>query len=372
MLFNEKVFTCFIFVILFLLPSRLEGQIIHKLDSIVQQKFSNRRYLILPSVEHAPETSWAFGLYGLSTFKPSLDDTSGAVSNVKVKVIYSLLNQFTTGGSFLLFGKDRKWASSGRVTYQYFPYRFWGIGRNINLNHFETYEPKFVHLNTDYLRKVKHHFYLGGIVHYENYISLVKEQGNLLQSGDIVGSEGGSIGGLGPAFMFDSRDNVINAGQGFFSKFTALSYQPFSENLEKYQLLNLDLRYFYSPSDKHTIALQHISTATFNEAPFFQLPMIGGEQMMRGYYRGAYRDNHLNALQAEYRLRIWKNIGMVLFGSTGWISEKVFGSHLNEALISGGTGFRYLYDKDKKINMRLDLAWGQNSFGVYFGIGEAF
>jgi outer membrane protein assembly factor BamA len=201
---------------------------------------------------------------------------------------------------------------------------------------------------------------------------LVKEQGHLLQSGNIPGSNGGAIAGIGPALMFDSRDNVINAGRGFFSKFTALSYQPFSENLEKYQLLNLDLRYFYSPSDKHTIALQHISTATFNEVPFFQLPMIGGEQMMRGYYRGAYRDNHLNAVQAEYRLTFWKNLGMVFFGSTAWISQKAFRSNINEALFSGGTGFRYQYDADKKINMRLDLAWGQNSFGVYFGIGEAF
>lgn len=372
MLIYKKVYACVGLVVLFLLNFSLEAQFIGKLDSIVQHKFSGRRYLILPSVEHAPETSWAFGLVGLSTFKPTPDDTSGAVSNVKVKVIYSLLNQFTTGGSFLLFGKDRKWASAGRISYQYFPYRFWGVGRHIDLNHFETYEPKFVHLNTDYLRKVKYHFYAGGVVHYENYIRLEKEQGHLLQSGNILGSEGGSIAGLGPAFMFDSRDNVINAKQGVFSKFTALYYQPFSEGLEKYQLLNIDLRYFYTLSKNHTIALQHISTSTFNEAPFFQLPMIGGEQMMRGYYRGAFRDNHLNAFQAEYRLTVWKNVGMVFFGSTGWISEKVFGSHLNEALISGGTGFRYQYDEDKRINMRLDLAWGQNSFGVYFGIGEAF
>jgi hypothetical protein len=37
-----------------------------------------------------------------------------------------------------------------------------------------------------------------------------------------------------------------------------------------------------------------------------------------------------------------------------------------------GIGLRYLFSKEEKINLRVDLGFGQDTNGIYFGIEEAF
>ena len=40
---------------------------------------------------------------------------------------------------------------------------------------------------------------------------------------------------------------------------------------------------------------------------------------------------------------------------------------------SYGAGLRYMFNKKQKINLRMDVGFGENgSSGVYFGIEEAF
>jgi hypothetical protein len=39
---------------------------------------------------------------------------------------------------------------------------------------------------------------------------------------------------------------------------------------------------------------------------------------------------------------------------------------------SVGTGLRYMVNKREGTNLRLDMAWGKESFGLYFTAQEAF
>jgi len=49
--------------------------------------------------------------------------------------------------------------------------------------------------------------------------------------------------------------------------------------------------------------------------------MLGGEDKMRGYYKGALRDHVLVDCQLEYRLPIWNIFGMTAFVGTGRVAE---------------------------------------------------
>ena len=40
--------------------------------------------------------------------------------------------------------------------------------------------------------------------------------------------------------------------------------------------------------------------------------------------------------------------------------------------ISGGFGLRYRLTEKNPLHYRIDLAWGEDDFEVYFSIGEAF
>jgi len=45
---------------------------------------------------------------------------------------------------------------------------------------------------------------------------------------------------------------------------------------------------------------------------------------------------------------------------------------LKSVKYSYGIGFRYILDKEEKINLRVDIGFGQNTSGFYFGVEEAF
>ncbi|MDB2697577.1 hypothetical protein N9Y29_00225 [Crocinitomicaceae bacterium] len=40
---------------------------------------------------------------------------------------------------------------------------------------------------------------------------------------------------------------------------------------------------------------------------------VGGDDILRGYARNRFRDNHFAGLQVEYRFPVWWRFGMVVF-----------------------------------------------------------
>jgi outer membrane translocation and assembly module TamA len=76
--------------------------------------------------------------------------------------------------------------------------------------------------------------------------------------------------------------------------------------------------------------------------------------------------------QAEYRLEVWKKIGLVVFGGAGEVAES-FGKLTGDGILpSGGAGLRYRLTDDNHVNLRVDYAWGKNSSALYVSIAEAF
>jgi outer membrane translocation and assembly module TamA len=107
--------------------------------------------------------------------------------------------------------------------------------------------------------------------------------------------------------------------------------------------------------------------------PFYQLAMLGGASMMRGNYGGQYRDKALLAVQAEYRLPVWKRFGAVGFVGLGNVGPSIREINLSRLKYSLGGGLRYRLDSKEGTNLRLDFAWGSKaSTGFYLTVQEAF
>ena len=105
------------------------------------------------------------------------------------------------------------------------------------------------------------------------------------------------------------------------------------------------------------------------------LSLLGGENLMRGYYLGRFRDKHIVAVQVEYRILPFsfsKRIGASIFLAAGQVFGDNHNFEMNKFLPSGGAGLRLLVFPDKDIYTRVDLAYTQEGRGIYFIIGEAF
>ncbi|MBE0592839.1 MAG: BamA/TamA family outer membrane protein [Gemmatimonadales bacterium] len=117
--------------------------------------------------------------------------------------------------------------------------------------------------------------------------------------------------------------------------------------------------------------------SAFGDVPFGGYQVYGGRSTLRGYAMGKYRGKHLVAGQAEFRWTFYRRLGAVAFAGVGTVwggesqsEEDVFERGL---LPSVGAGIRYTLSKEKRINARIDYAFGVNgNDGLYLGIMEAF
>lgn len=78
-------------------------------------------------------------------------------------------------------------------------------------------------------------------------------------------------------------------------------------------------------------------------------------------------------LQVEYRQYFWRRFGFVVFAGLGDVAPEMTKLQFKELKYSLGVGLRYLFNKEEKVNLRVDIAFGKNGDrGIYFGIEEAF
>lgn len=58
------------------------------------------------------------------------------------------------------------------------------------------------------------------------------------------------------------------------------------------------------------------TSVAIGDPPFQELPRIGGDKLMRGYYEGRWRDYCATALQSELRIPLVWRLGVTLFGAS--------------------------------------------------------
>jgi hemolysin activation/secretion protein len=149
-----------------------------------------------------------------------------------------------------------------------------------------------------------------------------------------------------------------------------MTFQPFMGSNFTFDQYEVDFRRYIRLKDSQVLALQSWWSFTTGNPPFQHVSLIGGSDLMRGYFEGRYRDNLAMAQQAEYRFQVYRNFGMVVFGSAGQVADRFSGYSFNRLRYGGGIGFRYRLNP-QGLNIRLDLAYGdQRAF--YFGLNEVF
>ena len=94
---------------------------------------------------------------------------------------------------------------------------------------------------------------------------------------------------------------------------------------------------------------------------------------MRGYYLGRYRDKNMITFQTEYRFPVGWRFGGVCFLGFGDVANKIADFSPAEFKYSFGLGLRFMFDKQEKINARLDFGYTKDGdLGVYAMVVEAF
>lgn len=332
----------------------------------------------MPILIYTPETHVGAGALGIKLWKSTQSKIPTRTSNAEVVALYTSRNQVIIIPSYTIFTRDEKYRIDG-FGEELLGFRdfYFGRGDNTPVSNKERVRYDVIGLENRIGRRIfkKHKIFVGVEIRALKFFNVHSAVGGELDSSKIQGYKGATTMGLGPAITYDSRDNIVNPSKGFLwdTRFSAYS-RSFGGSVN-YHRLYVDLRKYFNvkPSKRHILALELFGNFVKGDAPFKELSELGGMRIMRGYYRGRYRDNYLTAFQAEYRMPLTQRIGIVGFMGLG----KVYNPqevNLKGIHYSYGTGIRLKINKRENLNLRLDYALGDLSYPgyFYFGFAESF
>ncbi|WP_375447841.1 BamA/TamA family outer membrane protein [uncultured Fibrella sp.] len=360
-------------------------------DSAAPKRFS---LLPLPLIYYTPETRFSYGVAATATFRFKGDTTRQGSpfqvrpSQVTLGAAYTQNKQLLFYLPFQIFYKNNLYFANGELGYYRYNYYFFGLGqRDVPA---ELYGVNFPRVRVNVFRRLTkadparpgRGLYAGLRYQYENYILTSVAAGGALASGNVPGMQipggtGSLLSGVGTGLFYDSRDNVFYPSRGMVADLTYLSQGAAVGSQVRFDRYVADVSTYHPLGNRATLALNYVLSVTSGgDAPFNALSLLGGTKRGRGYYEGRFRDENMALLQAEFRLRVWKRLGAVAFGSVGTLGNRSDFMRLNDPKAAYGAGLRFRVNRDL-VNIRLDYGRGipyasLGSSGIYLTIGEAF
>jgi outer membrane protein assembly factor BamA len=330
------------------------------------------RLIGVPFIYYSPETKLAFGGGGVLNFRAGRRKEESRTSSVWAYASYNLARQFSVlvrpeiylGSNNIYLQANIRWERS--------PQLFFGVGNDMPAAAEESFTPKILTIQLAARRRIFRSLFAGLQYDFESLVMEKVEPGRLLATAGLTGSEGGMYSGFGVSLVWDTRDAVLFPRRGVFAELAADSYGTLLASDASYTSLRLDVCRYVTVGTDRVLALQAYLHSTGGDVPFLRLALLGGESLMRGYYKGRFRDKGLFAFQGEYRQLVTKRIGFAAFAGLADVFPGLGDLQVRRLKYSFGGGLRYVVNKRDGTAVRLDAAWGQACFGLYLTAKEAF
>lgn len=317
----------------------------------------------LPIIEDEPETGLVLG--GVAIFSSNSGEYQFdlAYSNENYLMAGLEMEKYIWDGEALLLMEVRR---------EDWPQKFYGIGMKNALDKGELFTSIQSEFEFGYLWKVKD-FYIGPSIYYNRFEIEDKVKDGLLDANErnIYGQNGAKVVGMGIHLTRDKRDSELYPTKGDY--FDAQAYvfnDAFGSDLN-FSQVNLDYRFFHEIAPQQILGFQGVMVLSNGDVPFQMQPVLGGDSMMRGFEE-KFRDDNYLAFQGEYRFPISGSLSGVVFAGIGEVFSKENSFRFDDLKVGGGFGLRYLLDKEEKLNLRLDIAVGDDDTCIMLSYGEAF
>ena len=330
-----------------------------------------KRIQPLPALGSSPETGLQFGATVLAVIdRPAMEHARPA------SLIATALRSTKAQTRIVVEGEHWTRQNARRVNallaWQKFPLPYYGIGEVAAASNKEIFTPKGIEAIAGVQQRVRGPWYVTGGIRLVDQ-SITPDTTGVLRQRTLTGSDGGRLVELSVGALLDSRDNLFAPQRGTFAQFTYTRNDDDLGSPFQYDRVRIDARHYRTLTGTHVVAAQLLLLGVGGDAPFDQLALVGGGDIMRGYARGRYRDQRLAAAQVEYRSPIAYRIGLVAFAGAGTIGRAWDTLADARLLPTYGGGVRVQIDPRQRTAVRLDYGrGGDNSSGLYIGFNQAF
>ena len=344
-----------------------------KFDKFNQKAEKFFKYAPAPIITYSSEAGNTFGLAKFNVFRLSKKDTISRPSKLAEVVTFSTKGRINVSISNDLIFNEDKYIILTYFNYKKTPEYILGIGNDVSLDDTELVTIDRAKFSTTVLRKIAKDYYAGISLDVADYFGVETDSNSFIIEGNVPGLQGGTDVGIGISGALDSRDNRYNAYKGALLLTTLMYYPKALGSRYEFTSFYIDGRKYFNPWRKHVIAIQATGTYTSGTVPFYDLAQMGGEERMRGYYKGALRDKVLVDAQVEYRMPVWNIFGLTTWVATGRVADKLSNLSFDGFWLSFGGGVRIRVDSENNTNLRFDMGFGPNGVsGFYFNFAEAF
>jgi outer membrane translocation and assembly module TamA len=336
-------------------------------------------FVLLPVISSAPETGLELGGSALYSFYTDTVSRNTRVSNIFGYATLTTKGQGRLNLSSSYWLPQNRYHYTAAIGYINFPFDFYGVGNNTRKADADRLGQKRVKLSFTGEKKISNNIYIGVVAGGFNYRFEDQQTNGLFETDPAIeGRKGGTTAYVGPSFIFDSRNNNTYTTSGaLITSYLNIMKGIGSNNGYSGGLFNIEYAQFFKVSKRLVIGLNiQEQSLTGSQSPFYLLPAMGNDEIMRGYYNGRFRDRNLIAGQTELRYRLADRIGIVGFLGTGEVFNNSFS--FGELKPNYGGGLRYFFDTEKGLSIRMDYGVGEKrpgesrQSGVYIGLGEAF
>lgn len=369
------LFTLVLFPALAQSDSTQKADTLSKFDRFNKKAEHFFKVFPVPLISYSTDAGNIFGLAKFNTFHTSKKDTISRPSKISEVATFSTKGRINVSISNDLIFKEDKYMILSFFNFKKQPESMLGIGNDVSRDDVEQVTTNRIRFATTAMVRVKKYFYAGVGLDIANYFDIKYDTGSFLEKDEVTGRTGGTDFGVGIAGALDSRDNRYNASKGALVLTTVVYYPEAIGSSFEFTKFDLDMRKYFKPwkNLKHVIAVQASTTFTDGSVPYYDLAQLGGEDKMRGYYKGAIRDKVLVDGQIEYRMPVWN-----IFGVVGWVGTGRVGTGYDDLALDGfrlsyGGGVRIRVDSGSNVNLRIDMGFGPGGVsGLYLNFSEAF
>lgn len=349
-------------------PMALSGM--ESKQDTLQERLSG--WFFYPILYYTPETRFAAGGMLQYIFRTAGSTMDSRPSTLIPVFIYTQNKQMISQVEF-----DRYWSGERNhlyttIGYIDYPDRFYGMGNRTSVDDKESYTSRTPSVLFRFLRRLGRGLYAGVQYDFSSTKLMKIEEGGRLIEGIIPGSAGGIVSGTSLILNWDTRDNVFSSSRGGYYFFSAGYFGRKLGSDFDFQRATFDLRRYVPFFGSHVLAFQGYVKMTFGNPPFYMMSLFGGSNRMRGYFLGRYRDRHMAVFQAEYRMPVWKRIGVVGFAGIGDVAHEMGDFSIGRLKSSFGFGLRYQFDPVEKMNLRMDFGFAEGGYEIYIGAVEVF
>lgn len=367
--------------------------------------------LLVPIIGSNPATGFMLGVGGQYAFKmpgsTSYSLLAGSVQlTTKSQVIIQLKNN--------VYSRNNRFFYTGDWRYLIFSQSTYGLGTNspvggildyqYSLGGIETSDDSLVQpMNFNFARlhqsmaiNIVKELYLGLGYQFDSYFKIVDQKLQLNPGGDSLltshyayntyyGFDTKSYisSALSARVIIDTRDNMINAHQGYLFSLSWRGAYKFLGNTNNSNVMQVEWRSFHGLSKKnpaHLIAFWLLGDfSAKGDLPYMILPATAYDQRgrsARGYTQGRFRGTNLVYGEVEYRFPISRCGGLlsgVVFANATTADNAATSLALFESIKpSAGFGLRIMVDKKSLTNLAVDFGFGVKSSGFYLAAAETF